>query len=222
MMLGSPSLLICLLHWIPDGSNATFSSYNICTTAFKLPSNIFFVIMHLPSFLWNNKYGIAHLNKETQDSQSIGVLSIYRSFCIAIVLWMDIHNVQLRKRIRVKNKEETIIWQNLSHDYFPIHTSIGYLMPSTVCSEPFTELPLPQWRWNCTLVYVLGRPPPSTIILSPSRLTTTKKAIKILLKRLTRLSHKLLWPLFFCFLWKRRRIKIWKLCSEAFLMLLAP
>lgn len=41
-------------------------------------------------------------------------------------------------------------------------TSIGYLSPSTVCSEPGWCSVSPQWKWNWIVEYVALSPPPLT------------------------------------------------------------
>lgn len=55
------------------------------------------------------------------------------------------------------------------------HTSIAYWVPSTVCSEPLTEEPLPQWKCNWVVLYWVTRPPPDTLILRSSSVIFTEE-----------------------------------------------
>ncbi len=86
----------------------------------------------------------------------------------------------LRELLRLLWGETFEIMQCIFRENSINHTSIGYCLPSTVCSEPGEELPLPQWRWNCLVLYSPGRAPPCTFIFSSSRLTTTLKTMDIL------------------------------------------
>lgn len=68
-----------------------------------------------------------------------------------------------------------------SHMLFFFLTSIGYLLESTVCSEPLEcSSVFPQWKWNCMVEYLWLRPPPaiSTIFSSNTHFTEREQEIE--------------------------------------------
>lgn len=109
-----------------------------------------------------------HLEEESQHCHSCAIL---QSLSYVGMVLFYVNDMHLNKTWNDFDPCERLLFMTRS---CVLHTSMGYCSPSIVCSDPGPPF-LPQCRWSCSALYVAGRFPPLSFILSGKSIWTRKR-----------------------------------------------